>query len=109
VLLQKNELMSEFKGALTEQYVMQQLRCNRQNIIYYWSQETSQGEIDFLLQQGDRILPIEVKAEDNLQAKSLRWFVENNTGLHGVRFSMSSYREQEWITNYPLYTVEAIV
>ena len=101
--------MSEFKGALTEQYVMQQLRCHRQNIIYYWSQETSQGEIDFLVQQGDCILPIEVKAEDNLQAKSLKWFVENNKGLHGLRFSMSGYREQDWITNYPLYTVEAVM
>ena len=109
VLLQKNELMSGFKGALTEQYVMQQLRCHRQNIIYYWSQETSQGEIDFLVQQGDCILPVEVKAEDNLQAKSLKWFVENNKGLHGLRFSMSGYREQDWITNYPLYTVEAVI
>ena len=51
----------------------------------------------------------EVKAEENLQAKSLKWFVEHHKGLHGLRFSMSNYREQDWLTNYPLYSVEAIV
>ena len=109
MLLEENELFKEFKGALTEQYVMQQLRSNRQNMIYYWSQDNSQGEIDFLVQQGVRIYPIEVKAEENLQSKSLRWFVEHNSGLHGVRFSMSGYKEQNWVTNFPLYSVEAIV
>lgn len=109
MMLEENELFKEFKGALTEQYVMQQLRTNRQNMIYYWSQDNSQGEIDFLVQQGVRIHPIEVKAEENLQSKSLRWFVEHNTGLRGVRFSMSGYRDQDWLTNYPLYSVEAIM
>ena len=109
MMLEENELFKEFKGALTEQYVMQQLRTNRQNMIYYWSQDNSQGEIDFLVQQGVRILPIEVKAEENLQSKSLRWFVEHNKGLRGVRFSMSGYRDQDWLTNYPLYSVEAIM
>lgn len=109
MLLQKNDMLREFKGALTEQYVLQQLRSNRQSIIYYWSQDNSQGEIDFLVQQGDTILPIEVKAEENLQAKSLKWFVDHYQGLHGIRFSMSGYRTQDWVTNYPLYSVEAIV
>jgi predicted AAA+ superfamily ATPase len=109
MLLEENELFKEFKGALTEQYVMQQLRSNRQNMIYYWSQDNSQGEIDFLVQQGVRIYPIEVKAEENLQSKSLRWFVDHHTGMRGVRFSMSGYREQDWMTNYPLYSVEAIM
>ena len=109
MLLQKNDMLREFKGALNEQYVLQELRTNRKNIIYYWSQDNSQGEIDFLVQQGDMILPIEVKAEENLQAKSLKWFVEHHKGLHGLRFSMSNYREQDWLTNYPLYSVEAIV
>ena len=58
---------------------------------------------------GVRIHPIEVKAEENLQSKSLRWFVEHNKGLRGVRFSMSGYRDQDWLTNYPLYSVEAIM
>jgi predicted AAA+ superfamily ATPase len=88
---------------------MQQLRRSRQNMIYYSSQDNSQGETDFLVQQGVRIYPIEVKAEENLQSKSLRWFVDHHTGMRGVRFSMSGYREQDWMTNYPLYSVEAIM
>ena len=109
ILLEENELFKEFKGALTEQYVLQQLRVNRQNVIYYWFQDNSQGEIDFLVQQESQIYPIEVKAEENLQSKSLKWFVGHNSGLYGVRFSMSGYREQDWVTNYPLYSVESIM
>ncbi len=76
--------------------------------IYYWSAENSRGEIDFLLQQEEKILPIEVKAEENLQAKSLRAFVDRNPGLQGIRLSMSPYHEQDWLTNYPLYSVLAM-
>ncbi|MBQ4508925.1 MAG: ATP-binding protein [Paludibacteraceae bacterium] len=107
VLLDGNRVFTDFKGALTEQYVMQQLRLRKDRNIYYWSAENSRGEIDFLLQQDDRIIPVEVKAEENLQAKSLRMFVLKNDGMHGVRFSMSPYKEQEWMTNYPLPAVEA--
>lgn len=108
-LLAGNSLFSDFKGALTEQYVMQQLKMNRQLAIYYWSADSSRGEIDFLLQRNSDIIPLEVKAEENLQAKSLRSFVEKNPGLHGMRLSMSPYREQEWMTNYPLYAIEAVL
>lgn len=107
-LLSGNALFSDFKGALTEQYVLQQLKANPSLSVYYWSAESSRGEIDFLLQQDDKILPVEVKAEENLQAKSLRAFVERNPELHGVRLSMSPYREQDWLTNYPLYSVQAV-
>lgn len=107
-LLTGNVLFSDFKGALTEQYVLQQLKVNPSLSIYYWSAENSRGEIDFLLQQEDRILPVEVKAEENLQAKSLRTFVERNPSLQGIRLSMSPYREQDWLTNYPLYSVQAV-
>lgn len=102
-LLNGNAIFTDYKGALTEQYVFQQLRLNKQNAIFYWSADSSQGEIDFMLQNGEKIIPIEVKAEENLQAKSLRIFVEKNPGLHGVRFSMSPFREQSWVTNIPLY------
>ena len=102
-----NSLFSDFKGAMTEQYVLQQLKTNQSLSIYYWSAENSRGEIDFLVQQEDKIIPIEVKAEENLKAKSLRAFIERNPCLHGVRMSMSPYREQDWITNYPLYSVLA--
>lgn len=108
-ILTGNVLFSDFKGALTEQYVMQQLTTIRSLSIYYWSADNSRGEIDFLLQADDKILPIEVKAEENLQAKSLRTFVDRNPGLHGIRLSMSPYREQDWLTNYPLYSILAVL
>ena len=108
-LLNGNVLFSDFKGALTEQYVLQQLKTMSSLSIYYWSADNSRGEIDFLLQQEDKILPVEVKAEENLQAKSLRSFVERNPSLHGIRLSMSPYREQDWLTNYPLYSILAVL
>lgn len=104
-LLDGSALFSDFKGAITEQYVLQQLKSKKGLNIYYWSSDSSRGELDFLLQRDIDIIPVEVKAEENLQSKSLRVFVEKNTGLHGIRFSMSNYREQEWMTNYPLYSV----
>lgn len=107
-LLNGNVLFSDFKGALTEQYVLQQLKTNKALSIFYWSADNSRGEIDFLVQNDDEILPIEVKAEENLQAKSLRSFVEHNPGLQGIRLSMSPYRKQDWLINYPLYSVLAI-
>lgn len=108
-ILDGNALFSDFKGALTEQYVLQQLEIDSSLSIYYWSADNSRGEIDFLLQNGDKIIPIEVKAEENLQAKSLKAFVERNPDLKGVRLSMSPYREQDWLVNYPLYSVEAVI
>ena len=107
-LLAGNSLFSDFKGALTEQYVMQQLKTSNRLSIYYWSADSSRGEIDFLFQRDSNIVPVEVKAEENLQAKSLRTFVERNPGLHGIRLSMSPYRRQEWMTNYPLYAVPSV-
>ena len=109
VLMQKNNLITEFKGSLTEQYVLQQLMASECKNIYYWSQDNSQGEVDFVLQKENKIFPIEVKAENNLQSKSLRLFVQRNQGLHGIRFSMSDRHEQEWLTNYPLYAVESVM
>jgi predicted AAA+ superfamily ATPase len=105
-LLNKNSIFTDYKGALTEQYVFQQLRLNKGNKIFYWSAENSQGEIDFLVQNNDEIIPIEVKAEENLQAKSLKCFIERNPSLHGVRLSMSSFRKQSWMSNFPLYATE---
>ena len=104
-LLEGNVLFTDYKGAITEQYVLQQLKSVKGLNIYYWSSDTSKGELDFLLQKEIYIIPVEVKAEENLQSKSLRSFVEKNPGLHGIRFSMSDYRQQEWLTNYPLYSV----
>lgn len=108
-LLNGNMLFSDFKGALTEQFVLQQMKTNQSLSIYYWTADNSRGEIDFLVQQEEKVIPIEVKAEENLQAKSLRMFVERNPGLKGCRFSMSPYREQDWLVNYPLYSVLTIL
>lgn len=104
VLLSGNSIFTDFKGALTEQYVLQQMKPMLSSI-YYWSADTSSGKIDFLVQHGSSIVPMEVKAEENLQAKSLRAFITKNPQLHGIRTSMSRYREQDWLTNVPLYAI----
>ena len=75
--------------------------------IYYYSTDDSRTEIDFVVQNEGVVTPIEVKAEENLRAKSLRQVVTNNPSLHGLRFSMSSYRHEDWLDNVPLYGVEA--
>ena len=105
ILLEGDRLFEEFKGALTEQYVLQQLVVHEENDIFYWSAERGTGEIDFLVQMDDKIIPIEVKAEENLQAKSLRTFVQKYNVKYAVRTSMSDYREQDWMVNIPLYYV----
>ena len=107
-ILDGNALFSDFKGALTEQYVLQQLKTLRELSIYYWSAENSRGEIDFLLQNGEKVIPVEVKAEENLRAKSLKAFIERQPELQGVRLSMSPYRQQDWLVNYPLYAVQSV-
>ncbi|MBO4741484.1 MAG: ATP-binding protein [Bacteroidales bacterium] len=107
-LIDGNSIFTDFKGAMTEQYVLQQLKLKKNSSIFYWSAENSSGEIDFLVQSNDSIYPIEVKSEENLQSKSLRAFVQKNSYLHGLRFSMSGYREQDWMTNYPLYSLDSL-
>lgn len=98
----------EFKGAFTEQYVLQQLKSAGGIQTCYYSNETSTLEIDFVIQLGNDIIPVEVKAEENLRSKSLRNYCMANKGLHGIRFSMSDYAEQGWMTNIPLYAVPAV-
>lgn len=103
-LIRGNEIFNTYKGALTEQYFFQQIR-GKVDFVYYWSADNSRGEVDFVVQKAERVIPIEVKAEENLRAKSLAAFVARNPGLHALRFSMSDYREQDWMTNIPLYAV----
>lgn len=100
-----DNVFEEYKGAFTENYVLQQLKSLPRTFVYYYSNENSTLEIDFVVQHEAHVIPIEVKAEENLRAKSLRQFVTDNSGLHGVRFSMSDYREQDWLTNVPLWAV----
>lgn len=96
--------MEESKGAFTENYVMSQLVATHDTSVFYYSND-AKLEIDFLIQHGNEIVPIEAKAEENLRAKSLSTFVASHSEMHGLRFSMSDYREQDWMTNVPLYAI----
>ena len=107
-LLERNTVFTEFKGALTEQYVYQQLRTMNDLPVYYWSAGNARSEVDFLLQHNGQIIPLEVKAEENLHAKSLRVFCEKYKPALAVRSSMSGYRKEDWMTNLPLYAVSTI-
>jgi predicted AAA+ superfamily ATPase len=102
-ILEGNAVFVEFKGALTEQFVHQQLVADTEYTPYYYSETKSEGEIDFVIQKGRHIIPIEVKAEENLRAKSLRVYCDKYKPEIAVRTSMSDYREQEWLVNVPLY------
>ena len=103
ILLEKNTILTEFKGALTEQYVCQQLKIK--NEIYYWAMPNSMAEVDFILQHKNEIIPIEVKAEENLKAKSLKVFVEKYNSTKAIRTSMHKFRKETWLTNVPLYAI----
>lgn len=103
ILLEKNTILTEFKGALTEQFVCQQLKITEE--LYYWVAENANAEVDFLVQYQNQIIPIEVKAEENLKAKSLRVFVDKYSSKTAIRTSMSKYRQQDWLTNIPLYGI----
>ncbi|MCL2825930.1 MAG: ATP-binding protein [Eggerthellaceae bacterium] len=100
-----NGAFTEFKGALTEQYVCQQLISDCGQQPFYWSAENSRGEIDFLVQDEGRTYPIEVKAEENLRSKSLRAFSERYGGTNPLRFSLSGYRDEGWMRNVPLFAI----
>ena len=104
-IVQGSGIFTEFKGALTEQYVCQQLISDCGVGPYYWSAESSTGEIDFLAQDQGAVYAMEVKAEENLRAKSLRAFKQANPQVKAVRFSLSPYRQQDWMRNVPLYAV----
>jgi predicted AAA+ superfamily ATPase len=108
-LIDGNLIFEEFKGALTEQYVLQQLVAGKSEAIYYWSAENMRSEIDFLLQRSGKIVPIEVKASENLHAKSLRVFCEKFKPTSAIRTSMSDYREESWMINWPLYAIHTLV
>ena len=105
IILEGNRLFEEFKGALTEQYVLQQLITEPENDIFYWSAENATSELDFLIQTDEYIVPLEVKAEENLQAKSLKVFTQKYGVKNAVRVSMSEFREQDWLVNIPLYNI----
>lgn len=106
VLLDGNDLFMEFKGALTEQFVLQQLITNPNLNIYYYTNDNGSCEVDFLVDTGDNVVPVEVKAEVNLKAKSLRMYVEKFSPRIAIRTSMTDYKSDDWLVNLPLYTIE---
>ena len=108
-LLDGNDLFVEFKGALTEQYVMQQLATISQINTYYYTNDRGSCEIDFVIDTGETVIPLEVKAEENLRAKSLRAYHDKFQPETSIRTSMSDYRREEWLLNLPLYAIEEIL
>lgn len=107
-LIEGDRLFLTDKGVMTEQYVATQLVIYRDSFVGYWSADNSSGEIDFLVQAGGKIIPMEVKSEENLKSKSLKSFVDRYPGLHGIRLSMSGFRCQDWMTNVPLYAASIV-
>ena len=105
-LIDGNAAFSEFKGALTEQYVLQQLVSTGRLGIYYYTNDRGSCEIDFVADNGEKVIPVEVKAEVNLQAKSLKTYREKYSPEISVRTSMSDYRHDDWLLNIPLYMIE---
>ena len=108
VLLDGNSLFSEFKGALTEQYVCQQFKTLDNLGVYYYTNSRGSCEIDFILDTGEQIIPVEVKAEVNLKAKSLKTYHEKYAPETSVRISMTDFKQQDWLVNLPLYAAEEI-
>lgn len=107
-LLKGNSIFTEFKGALTEQYVCQQLMALKDIPVYYWTNDKGTAEIDFVVQLEGEVVPIEVKAETNLQAKSLKVYKEKYGPQMAIRTSMADYRVDNWLVNLPLWAVEAV-
>ncbi len=105
VLLQGTGIFEEFKGALTEQYVLQQIIAARNSVPMYWAPENGNAELDFSIERSGTLVPIEVKAEENLQSKSLRSYIDRFHPAEAWRFSLANYREEEDLTNVPLYAI----
>lgn len=108
ILLDGNDLFTEFKGALTEQYVCQQLKTISDLGVYYYTNDRGSCEVDFIIDTGEQIIPWEVKAEVNLKTKSLKTYCEKFNPRLSVCTSMADYKKKDWLINLPLYGVEEI-
>ena len=107
-ILEKDEIFVEFKGAFTEQYVLQQLICDTRYTPFYYGTEKSTFEQDFMIQMEDKIVPIEVKAEGNVRSQSLKAYCEKYHPEKAIRFSALKYMDQEWMVNIPLYAISTL-
>jgi predicted AAA+ superfamily ATPase len=108
-IIEKEQLFNEFKGSLTEQFVLQELKATGQKQLYYWANDSGSAEIDFIFENLNTIIPLEVKASENLQAKSLKTFALKYPGIHCYKTSLSDYRQESWVTNVPLYGAREIL
>ena len=104
-----SKVFEEYKGTFTEQYVLEQLKCCVKGDVFFFNSESTKLELDFLIQDDTVLVPIEVKAEENLRSKSLAQFYKDNENTRPVRLSMSPYRKQDWMTNIPLYAACRVV
>ena len=109
ILIEGNNLFIEFKGALTEQFVCQQLKTIEDIGVFYYTNDRGSCEVDFIIDTGERVIPVEVKAEINLRAKSLKTYRERFAPEISVRTSMSDYKKEEWLVNLPLYAIDQII
>ena len=107
-LLDGSDLFKEYKGALTEQYVLQQLKTLKGIKPYYWTNERNSAEIDFIIDSGSDVMPIEVKAEVNLQSKSLKAYRDRFHPRLSLRTSMADYKAEDWLLNLPLWAIGQI-
>lgn len=108
ILLDGNDLFVEFKGALTEQYVCQQLKTIEDLGVYYYTNDRGSCEIDFVVDTGEKIIPVEVKAEVNLKAKSLKAYQEKFSPEVSIRTSMADYKKEALLVNLPLYAINQL-
>ena len=102
-ILDGNQIFVEFKGSLAEQYVLEELKSMEDIPVFYWSSNKGIAELDYVIQIDNNNIPIEVKANENLQSKSLKTFAEKYKTKINIRTSMSNYKKQDWLINIPLY------
>lgn len=107
-MIDGNKIFEEFKGAIAEQYIIQQLKSKGDIPIFYWTNSSSTAEIDFVIQLEDCIVPIEVKATTNLQAKSLKIYMQKYKPNFAIRTSLADYKMTENLKDLPLYAIECI-
>jgi len=107
-IIEGNALFAQYNGAISEQFVMQQLRLKSDRFIGYWTNEKSTSEVDFVIQENGKIIPIEVKSGENLKAKSFKLFCEKYNPETAIRISLADYKEESWMTNIPLWATETV-
>lgn len=108
-LIENERMFTEFKGALTEQFVLQEFKSMGLRQLFYWANDSGSAEVDFMLEKENKLFPIEVKSGENLQSKSLKTFAQKYPETHCFRTSLSDYRKETWMTNIPIYGVTQLL